>query len=468
MFIGREAELSALADVFEAKNPNITVVYGRRRVGKSSLIGQAARGYRFFAFEGLENQSTSAQKRVFLDQLKALGLSTTASKNSSWYEILINLEAVIDERETTVILLDELQWLANYRSDLISNIKLVWDQVLAKHGNVKLVLCGSVASFMMRKVIKSRALYGRCELSINLQPFKLKDTIKLFPDHSVEEALLAHLLVGGIPKYLALLSDKSSVMLSLAFHCKGLNAYFVGEYEKIFVSHFGNDSSYEQIVRYLSSRSFGASRLEICQHLSLANSGQLTELLDNLEYAGIIQSFVPFDKRSNSHIKRYILVDHFIRFYLTFLEPLKLQYEINRIDFLGQIFNTPKMASWLGLGFELLCFNHLEEIASALGFSAVRYQAGPYFRHSSHGKLSGVQIDLVFKRADLVYTVCEIKYRCTDSASEHGTKLDQAIAKITALKDKTIQKVLITGSTSKKVSADGLHFSKALTVENLF
>jgi len=81
---------------------------------------------------------------------------------------------------------------------------------------------------------------------------------------------------------------------------------------------------------------------------------------------------------------------------------------------------------------------------------------------------SGVQLDLVFKRADLVYTVCEIKYRCTDSASEHGTKLDQAIAKITALKDKTIQKVLITGSTSKKVSADGLHFSKVLTVENLF
>jgi len=325
MFIGRKDELTQLRNAFAAERSNISVVYGRRRIGKSSLIAQAARGYHFFSFEGLENQPISAQKKIFLEQLKAYGVVVDSPKTPSWFEILSSLAKLIDPQEITVISLDELQWLANYRSELISNIKLVWDRVLSKHNNLKLVLCGSIASFMVKKVIRSRALYGRSDLSLNVQPFKLAETKEMLPGKSLEEIVLAQLLVGGIPKYLDLLNDKSSVTLALAFHCQGMNAYFVNEYEKIFVSHFGNNTHYERIVRYLSARAYGASRKEICQALTLPNSGQLTELLENLEYAGVIRSFVPFNKKANSGLKRFRLMDHFIRFYLTFLEPLKLK-----------------------------------------------------------------------------------------------------------------------------------------------
>lgn len=474
MFIGRKDELSSLRAEIQSDRACLAVVYGRRRVGKSFLIAEAARGARFYSFEGLENQSSLAQRRIFKEQLANYGVAVDEDGVPSWYKLLSKLQALISSDEPTVILLDELQWLANYRSELISNLKLVWDQILSKNSRVKLILCGSVASFMVRKVIRSKALYGRSNLAIHLLPFKLAETRDMFPDKSLEEVVLAQLFVGGVPKYLNLLSDKSSVLLSLAFHCRGRNAYFFDEFTKIFVSHFGNDNTYERLVRYLNGKTNGATREEICSALDISNSGQLSEILENLEFGGLITSFVPFNKNTNSKLRLFVLSDHFIKFYLTFLEPIKLKGQIEKFDFLNDIFHTPKMASFLGSCFELLCLNHKHEIARALEFSGIRYRAGPFFRRNSGKKAGekrggdeGVQLDLVFQREDKVVTVCEIKYQVEPAGLDVAKKLNQAIAKIPELKSKTIQKVLITNEAAAKTVQAGIHFSRVLSSEDL-
>lgn len=467
MFIGRERELASLKASFSIKKPNITVVYGRRRAGKSFLIQQAARGYSFYSFEGLENLPVSKQKRSFIEQLASYGVKTALDNNASWYEILCLLKELINKTEITVILLDELQWLANYRAELISNLKLVLEQVLSKHHNLKLVLCGSIASFMINKVIKSRALYGRCDLTIQLEPFKLSESRKLLANKSTDETLLAHLLVGGIPKYLDLLTDKDSVLSSLAFHCANTNRYFANEYAKVFVSHFGKNPRYEQILRFLNGRNYGSSRSELIANLEMNNSGELTEMIANLESAGFIRSFVPFDQKMSSFTKRFMLVDHFISFYLSFIEPLILTKELDRIDFFNQVFNTAKMHSWLGRSFELLCYNHVEQIAQLLGFPSVRYQAGPYFRHNKRGELSGMQLDLVFKRADKVITVCEAKYQKTKVGIEVGKKLEEAISELPEIRKNSIQKVLITNADVAESLKNEMWFARILSANDL-
>lgn len=472
-FVGRREELSSLRAEIQSIRSSLSIVYGRRRVGKSFLIAEAARGAKFYSFEGLENKSSLAQRRIFKEQLANYGVDVDGDGVPSWFQLLSRLQDLISSDEPTVFLLDELQWLANYRTELVSNLKLVWDQILSKNDRCKLVLCGSVASFMVRKVIRSKALYGRSNLNIHLLPFKLAESREMFPDKSLEEVVLAQLLVGGVPKYMSLLADKGSILLSLAFHCKGRNAYFLDEYEKIFVSHFGSDSIYEKLVRYINRKPNGVSRHDICTALDISNSGQLTEILDNLEFAGIVTSFVPFDKTADSKLRLFVLSDHFIKFYLNFLEPIKLKGNSDKFDFIGEVFHTPKMASFLGSCFELLCLNHKHEIAKALEFSGIRYQAGPFFRRASKGKRAegevedGVQLDLVFKREDKVFTVCEIKYQVASVGIEVAKKLDQAIAKIPDFKSKTVQKVLITNEKAAKTLMDGISFAKVLTSEDL-
>lgn len=468
MFIGRKREIQILKDIFSSSGPSISIVYGRRRIGKSSLIEQAAKGYKFYSFEGLEDQPTAKQQAVLVEQLRSCGVSFDEGTTRDWYNILSSLILLAGKTEPTIILLDEFQWLANYRSELVSNLKLVWDQILIKNPNIKLVLCGSVASFMVRKVIRSKALYGRVNTSINLKPFNLNESVEMFKHRSLDEAILGYLLVGGVPKYLDLLNDRDSVLRSMAHHCSDAMSYFVSEYQKIFVSHFGRKQDYLRLIRFLVNKSYGASRRDIIQALKLPNSGQTSELMEDLEYAGFIHSYVPFDKKTSSTEKRFYLADYYLRFYLTFLEPLILNGELERVDFINQIFNSAKMNSWLGYGFELLCLDHVPEIADLLGFSAVRYKAGPYFRSEASGSsVSRNQLDLVFDRSDKVSTVCEIKYQENVNISEAGKQLTKTIEQIPYFKNRTVQKVLIVSGDIDDSKNNHQYFSRIVNIREI-
>jgi AAA+ ATPase superfamily predicted ATPase len=125
-FIGREAELRALRELHEQPGSRIAVVYGRRRVGKTELVNHAFAGEFMLSFEGLEEQPKSAQLRNFLFQFEQQsGGPPVRNKISQWREAFVELVPLVSGKKV-VILLDELQWMANYRSDLVSDLKMVW------------------------------------------------------------------------------------------------------------------------------------------------------------------------------------------------------------------------------------------------------------------------------------------------------------------------------------------------------
>jgi hypothetical protein len=93
-------------------------------------------------------------------------------KPRRWTEALLHLHDTISENPRPIVF-DEFQWMANYRHELISELKFVWDRFLSKLPGQKLILCGSIASFMVEKVAKSSALYGRIETELEVPAFKL-------------------------------------------------------------------------------------------------------------------------------------------------------------------------------------------------------------------------------------------------------------------------------------------------------
>jgi uncharacterized protein len=160
-FIGRRSELEALRNLHRQPGCHIAVVYGRRRVGKTALVNHAYAGEALLSFEGLENKGKQQQIRNFIFQLERQTPLRLQRKDSirEWREALAELVPLVSGKRV-VVLLDELQWMANYRSDLVSDLKMVWEQYLCKAGNITLVLCGSIAFFMEQKVLRSKALYG--------------------------------------------------------------------------------------------------------------------------------------------------------------------------------------------------------------------------------------------------------------------------------------------------------------------
>lgn len=458
MFIGRSEETARLRAAIEARAPKIALIYGRRRIGKTALIRQAIGRTPALIIEGLENQSTQAQIASFLDQVSRQ-LRRKLPPVTSWQAALMELDKALAKRRM-IIVLDEFQWLANYRQELVSTLKMVWETRLSRQPGRTLILCGSIASFMTTKVLNSSAFYGRVDLTIHLQGFRLAETARMLPKRGVQEVLDAQCFTGGVPKYLELLSQGASITTSLNEEAFRANGYFVAEYERIFTSHFGWNAEFQRLIRALASAPYGLNRRDLAAKANVDEGGMLSQRLYDLEAAGFISSQRPFDKGHESRLLRYHLSDPWMSFYHAFMRTrLKQIREGTRRDLFTAIRHTGAFRSWMGRAFELVCMRHSDQIAEIIGFSAINYDAGPWFRAPRKG-IPGVQIDLAFDRDDGVITLCEMKRQ---TAPLGRAVIAEVERKADVLRReyprRTIQPVLVLdGPVSKEIEASGYFY----------
>ena len=468
MFVGRESEIASLTALINAPASKVAVVYGRRRIGKTSLIAQAIGRTKSLVLEGLENASSKEQLAAFVSQLsRQLKRNYSGREVKSWTDAFLLLHEALAGKPM-VLVLDELQWLANYRSEMVRALKMVWDNYLSKAPGRTLILCGSIASFMTTKVIKSSAFYGRTDLIIHLQGFQLRETQRMLPRRGFAEVLDAQSFTGGVPKYLELLQGETSVLQAIGRQAFRQDGYFLDEYERLFTSHFGRNPEYERLIRALAAAPYGLSRRELAAKADVPEGGWLTQLLYDLEAAGFIHSHQPFDKPVESRLIRYLLSDPWLSFYFAFLRPrLKAIKAQSGQDHFAMIRQSAAWRSWLGRAFELICMRHADKIANLLGFAGVHYDVGPWFRSPTRG-VEGVQIDLAFGRADHVITLCEMKrYTAPLGKSLIAEVERKAVILQSAFPRCTIQRVLVTdGPVSKDLQASG-YFYRILRSEEL-
>jgi len=404
-FIGRQKELEALSNL-RSKSNTITVIYGRRRIGKSFLIQEFLKKSKALYFEGLEGQSKKQQLKNFILQLNhQTGNNSPPVK--SWSEAFLSLEKVLRNNPSWIVF-DEFQWMANYRSEIVSELKMVWDQYLSRIPNVSLILCGSIASFMTSQVVKSKSMYGRTDKIIHLKEFSLNESRKMLPSYGIHELLDAQMILGGIPKYLELIQDFPSLYTAIDELGLKQNGYFVDEFDRIFVSHFGRNEDYMKIINLLAKYPYGLFRKDIIQKSGIDQGGGLSKQLDNLESAGFISIVHPIDKSINSRILKYYLSDAYLNFYYSFIKPNINQINNGPPQNFSTLVQQGFFHNWKGRAFENLCLQHSGKIAEILGFPGINYRVGPYFRAPKGGS-SGIQIDLIFDRDDNVLTLCEMK-----------------------------------------------------------
>jgi len=407
-FIGRHHEINELDQLYRAKGAKLAVIYGRRRVGKSTLVEQCMSGKPHLHFDGLEKVRTQGQIEQFTldlaNQIKEPLLHNV--KFDNWSAVFDYLTDYLskNKKKKIILLLDEFQWLAVNQSKLVSLIKSYWDRHWSKL-NILLILCGSVSSFMIKRVIKSKALYGRINWELCLRPFTPNETLQLLDaKRSKDEVLLYSIILGAIPKYLQEINPNRSLEQNINKLFFIENALFTNEYEKIFYSQFKEYRIYERIASLLNERPYTLA--EIAKRVKITSGGGLKTYLINLEKATFITSYVPFDKGFNSKLLKYKLTDEYLRFYFKYVQPhLKLINE-NRTRNLFEQLVKPNWQSWLGFAFENFCIKNAYYLAKIMGFQDQVLNWGPYFKRNDQG----FQVDLIYRRQDKVITVCEIKY----------------------------------------------------------
>lgn len=405
-FYGRAEEIRLLREPNFRPHAQLIVVYGRRRVGKTALIEEAYQDEVIWKFEGLEGASTKLQLKQFIEQLSESSgdHDLKGRRVASWGEAYRLLSKKLGRRRV-IVFFDEFQWLANMKPQMVSLFKYHWDNAFAKCTGCRFILCGSVATFIVKKVLKSKALYGRVDTEIFLQPLKLHEIRSFCTHRPLAEVIEIAMTFGGVPKYLLELNPRLSYLQNLNEYAFSQSGYFFQEFQRLFLSHFSKSPHYERVLLALERQILSTD--ELATQCGISPGGTFSQILEDLSLAGFIQRDQPLDLSARSKLVRYRLLDEYLHFYFSFIA--KNRQAIHRGQLQYHQLDVKLLSQWQGYAFERLCRRHAFEIATYLRFSGIGFTSGSWFR-SSKRNATAAQVDLLYKRQDKVLTLCEIEY----------------------------------------------------------
>ena len=208
--IGRKEEKKILERALNSPEAEMVAVIGRRRVGKTFLVQNVYKKRIVFEITGLQNNPLANQLRVFQDQLTEFSKSSLPIQQpKDWLEAFQLLKAYLKSQmgeEKKVVFFDELPWLATHKSGFLSAFGYFWN-TWAVRQNIVVVICGSAASWMIKKVVNSTGgLHNRITKRIYLYPFTLAETEAYLKsrhhDFTRYQILQLYMAMGGIPHYL--------------------------------------------------------------------------------------------------------------------------------------------------------------------------------------------------------------------------------------------------------------------------
>lgn len=423
LLIGRREEQQTLANMFNSTSAEFIAVYGRRRVGKTYLIKTFFKQKEcvFFHITGTRDATMNEQVNDFTRELESVFFNSEFEiqdpKNwKSAFELLTKTMRHQKKTRKIVLFFDELPWLASKRSRFIQALDYYWNRYWSDMPELKLIVCGSAASWMLDNVISHKGgLHNRITGQIALHPFDLQETKEyLFYKgirYSDNQILDIFMTIGGIPYYLNFLKKNLSVPQNIDQMCFQRQSPLVEEFKRLYASLFEYPEAYEELIRIIAAKRRGIERTEILKKTKLSTEGgRVNQRLEALEKSGFILKFKPYGK-----VKRgifYQIIDEYSLFYLNWIEPALSH--IHKLDKTKghwlEKFQSPGWRSWAGYAFESVCYKHLAQIRQHLNISAAAEVGSWQYIPKKNSAEVGAQIDLLFDRNDSVFTICEMKY----------------------------------------------------------
>ena len=337
-FYNREKELQILRDIERSSqvSSKMTVIVGRRRIGKTKLIQEAYKK-KIYLFVSRKNESLLCEEfiTVIQDELsvKVFGQIT---RFRDLFEYLMELS----KTKHFTLVIDEFQEFMQINSSVYSDMQNIWDSY-KDNSKMNLVLSGSIYS-LMKKIFedKKEPLFGRANNKIHLKPFTvltIKEVLQEnYPDYTNDDLLSFYILTGGVAKYVEILVDNSAFtleqQLDLIFDEHSL---FLDEGKNLLVEEFGKEyTTYFSILSLIASSK--TARVEIESILG-KNIGGYLDRLEN-EYT-IIKKVKPMFAKVGSRTLRYEIIDNFFSFWFRFIYKYRSAVEIENYAYVKEIVN---------------------------------------------------------------------------------------------------------------------------------
>lgn len=326
-FYARERELEILETQYkQVKDISImTVLTGRRRIGKTSLSKLFVKGKKFlYLFISKKDEVLLCQE--FVQELKDLFNVPIYGEIRNFKDVF-EIIMKIGEKEKIIVIIDEFQEFFHINKSIFSEIQNLWDRY-KNRSQVHLIFIGSIYS-LMNKIFKNskEPLFGRADRIINLKAFPpnvIKEILGDVDKYNRENLFINYLLTGGIPRYqeILMVNEKYTKDEILSFYFEE-DSPFIDEGRTILIEEFGKEyGTYFSILELLSAGR--TSRSEIESILEKDIGGYLEKLV--VDY-NIVEKLKPIGAKPTGRIQKYFIKDNFLRFWFRYVYKYRTAIE---------------------------------------------------------------------------------------------------------------------------------------------
>ena len=358
MFVGREKELSTLNKLYSEGVFQMVVLYGRRRIGKTTLITEFIQNKPAVLFTAQEVNDAMNLDRLSKQIYSFFKLPETMGAFKNWMDAMLFLAEKVKEQQF-ILVFDEFPYAASANRSLKSILQTVIDHKL-KDSGLFLILCGSHMAFMENEVLGYQSpLFGRRTAQIKLEGFDYLDAAKLLSGFNNEDKIKFYACVGGTPHYLSQIKPNETFEENIKRLFFDIAGYLYNEPMMLLQQELREPAMYNSII---SAIACGASRINEISTKIDEESSKVNKYLQTLVNLRIITKEFPFgDNPGTSRKGVYRIEDNCYNFWYSFVFPNRQEIERGLGDLIAdtEVFGD-RLSTYIGKPpFEQICLQYL-------------------------------------------------------------------------------------------------------------
>lgn len=400
MFIGRKKELLELKEQFSSSKKTAVLVYGKRRVGKSTLIKEAAKDFEGIVINHLCVKTNFKGNLQLLSRSITLALGFPQIEFSTIFDIFDFLKK---QGKKILLILDEYQYLKESLRDMEvdSYMQSILDSV---DSNVKIVLCGSYIAIMKELLKEENPLFGRFSKVINLEEFDYYEASAFYQNLSVREKIRFYSVFGGSPYVLSNLDYNKTLEENVVELLVNQDSILRTYIENVILKEI--QKSFD--IRILEIIGNEKKRYtEILNLLGSSDNGLLDKQLKSLLSMQTIKKVYPINRKNDKKKLFYEIKDNLVRFYFTYIfanDSLITKFGENQF-FENTV--APSLNTFVSFRFEDIVVQYFIRLAHNGKLKDVEDFGSYWYDDKKNGKNG--QFDCVLKEKD-GYDFFEVKF----------------------------------------------------------
>lgn len=356
VFIGREKEIADLNELYSQDKFQLFVLYGRRRVGKTTLLNEFCKDK-----ETIFYSAEQSNEKLNLEKFSSLVFNFYGENNLAPFSSWTNALSYIDDRQKDkklVLVIDEFPYLVKKNKALLSELQHLIDHKLTR-GNLFIILCGSYMGFMEKEILGSKSpLFGRRTAQLHMKPFNYQTSSKFLNGFSNEEKLELYGAFGGTPLYLQQINNNESFEENIKRSYLKVTSYLYEEALLLLRQEVQEPGVYSAIIEAIASGYTKAN--EISTKIG-EDSAKCLKYIKTLCELGILHKETPFGEKEASRKTIYGISDFMFRFWYRYVFANRTLIETGAQQAVWLKKIEPDYNGYMGLVFEKVCADYLSD-----------------------------------------------------------------------------------------------------------